>query len=154
MKPSLSLDRSLVAAEGEQIVNCLLELRAPSAPTDAARMPLDLALVIDRSGSMCGEPLEAVKASVLQLLRVLGPDDRCAVVSFDDTVELALPLGHHDVDEATPLINAITDGGSTNLSGGWLKGLEVLEAGRPEAVRRVVLLTDGAATPGSPMSNG
>lgn len=148
MKPSLSLDRSLIAVEADEVVHCLLELRAPAANIDATRAQLDLAHVVDRSGSMSGQPLGAVKASVAQLIHVLGAGDRCAVVAFDDNVELVLPLAHHEAELAESVIGDIEVGGSTNLSGGWLKGIALLESGRADAMRRVVLLTDGEANVG------
>ena len=76
------------------------------------------------------------------LAKLLGPDDRMAVVTFDDQVHLALPLAHHDAAAVAKVLGHIHSGGSTNLSGGWLKGLEVLMAhGRPEALKRLIVLT-------------
>src|SRR5689334_25414031 len=101
----------------------MLELTAPSVAAAPARRPLDLVAAIDRSGSMAGEPLAAVLAAVDRLLRLLGPDDRIAVVTFDDEVDTVLPLLHHDPRSARHAVARIVSGGSTNLSGGWLKGV-------------------------------
>lgn len=148
MKPIVKLDRTLVAVEVDQTVHMMLELAAPPAPV-ATRRPIDVVAVIDRSGSMSGEPLAAVLAATSLLARLLGSDDRLGVVTFDDQVDLVLPLGHHSAVTADQALRAVDCGGSTNLSGGWLKGMEVLSAhGRPEAAKRVLVLTDGQANVG------
>ena len=148
MKPTIKFDRTLVAVLVDEVVHVMLELAAPPAAS-VKRAPLDVAVVLDRSGSMIGEPLEAVTSATSQLLRLAGPDDRIAVVAFDDNVQLVLPLAHHEPDGAGAAVRAIRSGGSTNLSGGWLKGLELLTAAmRDGALRRIIVLTDGHANAG------
>jgi len=148
MKPTITLDRTLVAVNVYGIVHLLLELAAPAAVA-AARPPIDAVVVLDRSGSMDGAPLEAVKEATANLLRLLGPDDRLGVVTFDDEVDLVLPLAHHDLHLVSAQLRGIRSGGSTNLSGGWLKAMEILAAlGRTDALRRIMVLTDGHANAG------
>jgi Ca-activated chloride channel family protein len=154
------LEHSLLAVEMEQTVNAMLDLEAPSAPrTD--RAPLDLALALDRSGSMAGPKLDAVKQSAAYLVRRLGRDDRLALVTYDDEVELVTALGEPEKEDLIEVIQGIMSGGGTNLSGGWLKAVEALLAApaRSDAddaagpatappIRRVLLLTDGQANVG------
>lgn len=148
MQPNVKMDRTLVAVEVGETVHVMLELVAPAAPA-VERAPIDVVAVIDRSGSMSGQPLASVIAATNMLIRLLGSDDRIAVVTFDDQVDLVMPLAHHDPVAAAGLLSQVHAGGSTNLSGGWLKGFEILAAnGRPEAMKRVIVLTDGAANAG------
>jgi len=148
MEPKVTFDRTVVTVLNDATVNLLLELVAPPAVA-LERPPIDVVCVIDKSGSMRGEPLEAVKAAVAHLLRLAGPDDRIGVVAFDDEVELVLALDHHESDRAIARVRAIKSRGMTNLSGGWLKGIEMLEASaRTDALRRVIVLTDGQANRG------
>ena len=148
MKPEVKFDRTVVTVLNDATVHLLVELAAPDAEA-ADRPPLDVVCVIDTSGSMSGAPLEAVKDAVSHLLRVAGPTDRIGVVTFSDESELVLSLDHHDADRAIARIGAIDSHGMTNLSAGWLKGIEMLEAEvRADALRRVIVLTDGHANMG------
>jgi Ca-activated chloride channel family protein len=119
------LDHQLLAVESEHEVNVMLELAAPEAPA-GARPPLNLALVLDRSGSMAGEKLWYAKRAVSWLLSRLEPTDKVALVAFDDEALLAAPLATAEMGLAADAIGGVGPGGMTNLSGGWLKGIEEL----------------------------
>jgi Ca-activated chloride channel family protein len=148
MEAMVSLDRTLVAVNVDGTVHMMLELTAPPA-VDMARAPIDAVVVLDRSGSMSGAPLHAVREATCSLLRLLGPDDRLGVVVFADEATMVLPLTSHDPDVSSHQVRAIESGGSTNLSGGWLKGMEMLSGDvRPHALRRIIVLTDGHANVG------
>ena len=149
MKSTVKYGATLVSKARENDIEVLLELRAPEAPA-SERQSLDVVAVIDRSGSMSGGPLASVLRAVAQLLRLARADDRIAVVVFDNQVETIVPLAKHDdVDAVVRRVLAVRTGGSTNLSGGWLKALSILEeSGRPEALKRIILLTDGHANIG------
>ena len=147
MQTNLRFDHQLLAVEGEHDVHCMLELHAPDAP-DTDRPPLHLALVVDRSGSMAGAKLAAAQASARFLAGRMRATDQLALVTFDDDVDLLVPLGPPDTDKLAAAIAGIEPGGCTNLSGGWLKGLEELSRADGDGTRRVLLLTDGLANEG------
>jgi len=149
MQTNITLERTVVAVAADESVHLLVELAAPPAPSTAARPAIDVVAVLDRSGSMAGAPLASVKEATSLLARLLGPRDRLGLVVFDDEADMLLPLSHHDPIRVAGKLSRVDDGGSTNLSGGWLKAFEMLsESGRADAIRRIVLLTDGMANAG------
>ena len=147
MKATVRFDHQLLAVEGEHNVHGMLELVAPQAPGKSERQPLRLALVIDHSGSMAGEKLEHTKRAAEYLFRRLEAKDQVALIAYDDEVSLVSSLGTHTPEELIHAVHQIPPGGTTNLSGGWLKGIE--EARRAQGgVSKVLLLTDGLANVG------
>ncbi|HEU4699219.1 MAG TPA: VWA domain-containing protein, partial [Gemmatimonadales bacterium] len=112
------------------------------------RAPINVALVLDRSGSMQGGPLAAAKAAARRFAGFLAGGDRLSVVAFDDEVRTLFGPAPAGDPAAAEAIERVQAGGSTNLSGGWLKGLQHVQAGLVDGVNRVVLLTDGQANAG------
>ncbi len=148
MNVHVVLDHEPVA-DGGFLVHALLRVEGDrTAPEE--RTPLNLGVVLDRSGSMTGEKLTAAKAAAVRLVQRLWPEDRVSVVVFDHEVDVVAPptfgAGHLAVADR---IRRVRAGGSTNLSGGWLRGRDlVAEASDGPGVHRVILLTDGLANVG------
>ncbi len=133
----------------------LVRLVAPAQPVtensaSAQRAPLDLALVIDRSGSMSGDPLKAALESSVRIIQGLRSDDRIAVVTFDDHVQVVQPLvAVGDAHDLVNRVRLIESGGSTALFDGWQEGVKQLAPFvKKERIARVILLTDGQANHG------
>lgn len=135
---------------GDEVV---VQFGYTTAPGDdrADLPPLNLALVIDRSGSMeeAGK-MRQVKAALRAFVDRLRPHDRVALVSYDS--EARLDAAGRELGDGRWLQDAIArlePGGATNLHGGLMLGLqEVSRAARPSSSNRVLLLTDGIANRG------
>ena len=148
MKPELSFDKTVTTVKQGDHVHTLVELTAPPAP-EMERPPIDVVFVIDRSGSMSGEPIVAVREAVAGVLRQMGPNDQAGVVAFDTDASMVLPLGRHDSDKSQQRVLRMQTGSSTNMSGGWLMGHEMLRGDQSaDRIRRIVVLTDGFVNQG------
>jgi Ca-activated chloride channel family protein len=148
MHASVRLDHTLLAVEGEHDVHAMLELSVPAPADTAARAPLVLALVLDRSGSMDGPKLAVAKRCAAWLASRLRPEDELALVDYDDEVRLLAPLAPARERALLKALAAVQAGGQTNLSGGWLKGVEQLRGANGDGGRTLLLLTDGLANVG------
>src|SRR5688500_15289438 len=105
------LDLDVIAVEGEETVSVLVELSAPELATSAERRPSALEVVLDRSGSMGGERLEAAKRGLVTLVDRLSPADSFGLVVFDDEAQVAVPAGPlHDKAAVRALIESVWAG--------------------------------------------
>ena len=147
------LDRTSVLRGADGIVRLELTIRGDAAESGpAARMPTDLVVVFDRSGSMAGDPIEFARAAVQELVAQVGPEDRFALVSYASDARVDVPLATvGGVNRASVLaaISSLQATGGTNMSSG-LDLATALVAGARSAGRapRVVLLSDGHANEG------
>jgi von Willebrand factor type A domain len=116
-------------------------------PGAATLAPLNLALVLDRSGSMSGEPFRNMLLAAETFVGGLRDGDRLSIVPFSDGVYEAVPPVVIDANTraaAIASIRALGVGGGTFFSGGMLAGLaEVWSGYQPWAINQVVLFSDG-----------
>jgi Ca-activated chloride channel family protein len=122
----------------------------PKQQGAAERLPLNVGVVLDRSGSMSGRPLDYVRQAAKFLVEQVGANDVLSLTVFDSQVDVVFPAQRvTNKDMLKKAVDSISAGGSTNLSGGLLRGYEeALKECRSEQVNRVLLLTDGMANAG------
>jgi Ca-activated chloride channel homolog len=149
MHLNATLDLDVVAIEAQDRISVLLELTAPTAETSRTRPPSTLQVVLDRSGSMAGEPLDAAKGALIDLVGRLEPTDHFGLVVFDDEVHVAVPAAPlTDKDAVRGLIASIPPGGTTNLSGGYLRGVQEARRIAGNGGATLLLISDGHANVG------
>lgn len=122
------------------------------------RAPVNLAIVLDRSGSMSGEKLRKAKDAARMLVKMLQPNDIFSLVTYHTNVEVLVPATKvADKSFILRKINSIRPGGFTALFGGVSKGIaEVRKFLNKKRINRVILLSDGLANvgPSSPNALG
>ena len=145
-------DRAFVRAPSRSTRYLVVRLVAPDATRRHERLPVNVSLVLDRSGSMGGSKIRLAKEAVERAIATLDGRDRFSVVFYDDRIDVVVPS-----TTATPAarsaareaLRAVDARGSTNLFEGWLRGCEqVALHGGADVVSRTLLLTDGLANVG------
>ncbi len=120
-----------------------------------ARTPVNVAIVLDKSGSMSGEKIMRAKEAARRAIDHLAPSDIVSIVAYDSTVRVLVPATKaSDKETVRAGIDRITPGGNTALFAGVSKGADELQKFLDKnRVNRVVLLSDGLANVG-PASPG
>lgn len=150
LQVSLTPIKPMLAPSRQHPLHVMARLQAPHN-ADASRAPLSIALVIDRSGSMSGDRLEAARACVRSFVRGMNDEDEIALIAYDQRVHVVLPLmvvadARHVL---TRVLSTLCPGGRTDLHAGWVQGARVLAPRTNHArICRVILLSDGQANHG------
>ncbi len=152
MNFTVQVDRRLIRAEGHSARYVLLSFAAPESAHATAREPVNIALVLDRSGSMGGSKIDLARQAVVQALRMLKSSDRFALVAYDHEIDVMVPstlATDEAVRNAIGLAESLLARGNTDLAGGWLKGCEeIAQHLRAGQVACCLLLSDGLANHG------
>ena len=121
------VDRGLLPVGRPAERYALMTLKMPKVDSPKARLPVNLSLILDGSGSMQGDKLQFVKRAVAHTLRHLTPSDMVSIVAYDDEVEIVAPsfkVTPENTKAALANVEKVWAGGKTNLSLGWFTGCD------------------------------
>ncbi len=146
----VEVDRNVLDVKSSQRAVVKVTLDAPPPPEEMPRPAVNLAIVLDRSGSMSGTKLQKAKEAALEAFRHLDRRDIFSVVVYDHNVQTVVPAqsaGNTEWIEAR--IRSIGPGGNTALFGGVSQAAaEVRKSLNGNYVNRIILLSDGLANVG------
>ena len=151
----VSLSQPTLLAGKKQITYLKVALTGFKLTNMKERAPVNIALVIDESGSMNGDKIEKAKDAAILAIRKLGSKDIVSVITYDSTVNVLVPATKvSDKDAIIAKIRQLDSGGGTALYAGVSKGAaEVRKFLDKNRVNRVILISDGQANVG-PSSPG
>ncbi|MEM6989160.1 MAG: VWA domain-containing protein [Myxococcota bacterium] len=134
---------------GADCMMVMVGMNTPIDPAELERPALNLAIAVDTSGSMQGEPIERVREGLFRMVDVLQPEDRVTLVTFNDAAVLQAEFSGGDSAAIEVAIAGLTAEGQTNIYDGLWSAYEAVEAGEdPGLQNRVILLSDGEANTG------
>jgi Ca-activated chloride channel family protein len=128
-----------------QVIYVMLEFSVPAGLKTRPAPPLNLCLVLDRSTSMQGRNMDVVKATAVQIMRQLKPQDIFSVVTFSDRAETIIPATHStELSKQEARIQMLQPSGGTEIFSGLELGYnEIVRNVNRSQVNHIILLTDG-----------
>lgn len=152
LSAKVTAGREATMANGPAREQFLIEFVAGGTPGigGGARTPLNLCLVIDRSGSMEGPPLEYAKQACSYVVDLLTPNDVLSIVTFEETVDVLMsPQRVTNKQAIKDGISRLMPGNTTNLYDGLALAMQqVMQLNDPGRATRLVVLSDGDPTAG------
>ena len=150
-----AVSKPILPAGQKHLTHLKVGLTGFEMQREKARVPVNLTIVLDRSGSMSGEKIAQAREAACLAVRSLAPTDIVSIVTFEGGVEILVPATKaSDQASICKKIEGIVPGGGTALFAGVSKGAEEMRKFlSKESVNRVILLSDGQANVG-PASPG
>ncbi|WP_035990620.1 vWA domain-containing protein [Leptolyngbya sp. KIOST-1] len=139
-----------IVAQQPITLDVLVRITPPAVTLSTDRVPLNLSLAIDRSGSMQGQKMHYAREAARFAIENLLPCDRISVILFDDRIETLVPSTlATDKNTLLDKVRHIHSRGSTALHAGWVEaGMQVSQYLNPDQLNRVIVLSDGLANVG------
>ncbi|MCA9218467.1 MAG: VWA domain-containing protein [Planctomycetales bacterium] len=154
----VSLAKGTLSADTKQLAYLKVGLTGFELPSKEDRAPVNVAIVLDKSGSMNGKKIEQAKKAAVAAIDRLNENDIVSIVAYAAHVEVIVPATKlTDKPAIRDAISQINAGGSTALFAGVSNGAaEVRKFLDQKYVNRVILLSDGKANvgPNSPSELG
>ncbi len=139
-----------IIAGADDTVYIKVELEGSPIDKHQIREPVNLALVIDKSGSMSGQKMQDLKEAAKMMVDRLSPSDMISIITYDNQARVVVPASRPSEPAAIKAhINTISTGGGTALYAGVQTGAQELYKYLDDfKINRVILLSDGLANVG------
>ncbi len=143
----LSNKTAVPVMDKAQLLYVLSEI-TPGGFAPNVRLPLNFALVLDRSGSMAGEKIRIMREAVKNIIDQLDPTDVISVITFESTTQVLIPAqGVGNKPLLKSMVDSIRDGGGTSMAPALREAVnQVSTFHNSERISRIILLTDGEVT--------
>jgi tight adherence protein B len=129
-----------LTVDGQEVADLIVE------PIGASTVPVGVVMVIDASGSMAGAPIEAAKAAATSFVEQARPEDRVAIVSFADEVQVLSGFTNNK-ESLNAAITAIVADGETAFNDGVIQGIAMFDAATADnLLGNMIVLSDGDDT--------
>ena len=150
LKLDAAMDKHFLLADTGQTAYLRVALTGFAMDEPLLRAPVNIAIVIDKSGSMNGEKITKAREAAIMAIDRLNSNDLISVVTYDSNVHVLIPATKVSDKEAIfSAIRNIQAGGSTALFAGVSKGAkEMRKFLSSDRVNRMLLLSDGLANVG------
>ncbi|MDI3324132.1 VWA domain-containing protein [Pontibacterium granulatum] len=150
-----SLATPVMSADQRQNTFIKISLEGFKQEHSEKRIPANIAIVLDKSGSMQGEKIQQAREAAVMAIQRLNENDIVSVVSYDSRVQVVVPATRvSDKHQIARAIRNIHANGNTALFAGVSKGAQELRKFLDlNNVNRVILLSDGLANVGPSTPN-
>ena len=143
-------EKNGISPSSHEEIYTLVQINSDEKRQDRERSPLNIAIALDRSGSMSGSPLDEAKLCIEMMIDRLSSEDHFSLVTYDNNVDVVVPSTKASNKEWLKAhVRSIRSGGMTALYDGWSSAAaEAAKNVTKKSISRVLLLSDGQANEG------